>query len=515
MAAQNSKQLDKETRQFAEIYDWRRLYPWNLARTLFMLYYMMVQLLIIAMFKPRPPKTDAPLTRPYGRIAVVGAGLTGVSTAAHAMAHNFEVVLFEKGDSVGGIWSHVNRTSGLQLNSLLYRFHPAVCWTTTFPKRDEILKEIRRIWSEYKLEKRTRLNTTVTSVTRHDSSTDPAEGGHSRWMVNNEGPFDAVVVTIGTCGEKKDAPLKGLEDFHGQVVHSSDLDDVDLKGKRIIVMGSGASGVEAVQLACEKQAGPITMIARSDKWIIPRNIFFDTALSLQPFGREIPLSWISEDLLRIFHYGRESWVSPAHKGLFEGTPIVNDEFLEEIHEKKVHYVRGDTINATSTGVKVNVRGRDSYPKDAGTTEHFDADLIVMATGFDRPSMDFLPKDLFPERYHRPNLYLQNFCVEDWSILLTNTAYVNAIGTVGHFHIGIYLRVLLCLLLDPAARPLPDDMKLWVDLLRWLKRDSAGGALSFFTYMELTLWLISFHFFRPERLKWIFFILYGWGVPCTG
>ena len=41
--------------------------------------------------------------------------------------------------SVGGIWAHVNKTSGLQLNSLLYRFHPGVLWSCTFPKRDEIL----------------------------------------------------------------------------------------------------------------------------------------------------------------------------------------------------------------------------------------------------------------------------------------------------------------------------------------------------------------------------------------
>lgn len=40
----------------------------------------------------------------------------------------------------GGIWAHVNKTSGLQLNSLLYRFHPAVLWSKSFPQRDEILK---------------------------------------------------------------------------------------------------------------------------------------------------------------------------------------------------------------------------------------------------------------------------------------------------------------------------------------------------------------------------------------
>jgi dimethylaniline monooxygenase (N-oxide forming) len=60
--------------------------------------------------------------------------------------------------------------------------------------------------------------------------------------------------------------------------------------------------------------------------------------------------------------------------------------------------------------------------------------IVLATGFTRPSVDMLPSDLFPKEsdgrdYSRPNLYLQNFCTEDCSILLTNASYMDAIGTV--------------------------------------------------------------------------------------
>jgi hypothetical protein len=47
------------------------------------------------------------------------------------------------------------------------------------------------------------------------------------------------------------------------------------------------------------------------------------------------------------------------------------------------------------------------------------------------------------------------------------------------------RILLTLLLDKSARPAPRDMKLWVDVVRYIKRDAKGGALSFFTYMELS------------------------------
>lgn len=72
-------------------------------------------------------------------------------------------------------------------------------------------------------------------------------------------------------------------------------------------------------------------------------------------------------------------------------------------------------------------------------------------------------------------------------------------------------MLLTFLMDKNARPIPKDMKLWVDVLRFVKRGARGGALGFFTYMELTIWLLLFHVFRLDRLKWLFFIMQGWGV----
>ncbi|TFY73085.1 hypothetical protein EWM64_g10927 [Hericium alpestre] len=68
---------------------------------------------------------------------------------------------------------------------------------------------------------------------------------------------------------------------------------------------------------------------------------------------------------------------------------------------------------------------------------------------------------------------------------------------GHFHIGIYTRILLLFLLDESARPTPKDMKLWVDAVRFIKRGARGGALQFFTYMELTIWFVLFHVLRPD------------------
>ena len=68
------------------------------------------------------------------------------------------MTIFEQGSEIGGIWSRVNSTSGLQISSLMYRFHPAVKWTVGYPKRDEILGNTKKIWKLYGLDKRTRFN---------------------------------------------------------------------------------------------------------------------------------------------------------------------------------------------------------------------------------------------------------------------------------------------------------------------------------------------------------------------
>ncbi|KAJ6502033.1 FAD/NAD(P)-binding domain-containing protein [Mycena sanguinolenta] len=500
------------------------LNPMNTVKAIWRVCYVLVQYIIIAIFKAPPPKHPDEPRNPYGRIAVVGAGLTGVSSAAHCISHNFEVVIFEAAprSGLGGIWSNVNSTSGLQLNSHLYRFHPALIWRHAFPLRDEILSEISRIWKEYQLEPRTRFETPVTSVKRVEH-----ESGSHKWQINDgaEEPFDAIIVTIGTCGKPKWIHLDGMPEDVGKdsesensdktlqtdvftkpIIHSSQLDsdavsEDTIKGKKVVVIGSGASGVEAVETALERGAGEVVMIARTDKWIIPRNIFFDTFLACQPFGKEMPLSFIWEWIIKRLHYRGVEDLVPAHSGLFEGTPVVNDAFLRHVQKEKCKYVRGDPIRLTSSGVLTNVRERDTKSKSEGKKETIDAEVIVLATGFERPEISFLDDSLFPEDYQRPDLYLQSFSTEDWSVLLTNSAYMSGIGTVGHFHIGIYTRILLTLLLDENARPSPKDMKLWVDVVRFIKRGAAGGPLGFFTYAELTIWVVMFHFFRLDRLRW--------------
>ncbi|KAM0792812.1 hypothetical protein ACM66B_002578 [Microbotryomycetes sp. NB124-2] len=494
--------------------------PYSLALQVTLFGYYVYQWFCHLLFTvPYTPINDH--TKPFGRVAIIGAGLTGISSAAHCVSHGFEVVIYDKDDKIGGIWANVNSTSQLQLNSVLYRFHPSVKWSKGFPQRDEILGQIKQLADKYNLQGALRLNTKVDKVTRHKSSTDPKSGGHGRWVINDgkDGIFDAIIVAIGTCGKPKMIKFDGQDSFKGKILHSSQLDNAELEGKKVVIVGSGASGVEAAELAVQKNAKSTTVLARDDKWIIPRNTVFEAMLALQPFGRTMPLSFIPETFIRWFHYRDLKHLSPQHTRLFESTPIVNNDFLRHIRQGLVHYKRGDTQALTAEGVKFSLRGVKSKPGDKGIDKVEEADVIVLATGYERPSIDMLPNDLFPEdgerSYQRPNLYLQNFSVEDWSILLTNSSYMDAIGTVGNWHIGLYARILMLFLMDKRCRPVPKAMKLWVDFLDWIKFAAWGqidsSALAFFTYSELCLWVVTFHLFRIYRLPWLPFVLFGWGL----
>lgn len=482
---------------------------------IFLFSYYLLQRLIIYFFSPAPPQPNEALKGP--RVAIIGAGLTGVSAAAHCVSHGSDVALFDEASSVGGIWSRVNHTSGLQIHSIMYRFHPSVEYSNEYPNRQQILEQIKGVWKRYNLESKTHFNTRVTSVTKHSSG---------KWIINNDeslGLFSGIIAAVGTCGAPKCPSLPGLSDFAGQTVHSSQLEGVDMHDKCISVVGGGASAIEVLEYAAAHGASKINLLSRSDKWIIPRNPIIDALLSLNIFGFQLPgaLSFIPEFLLRkLFYRDLESLAPPtgAHgSGLFESTPMVNSSLLNLIRSGRAQWLRGDLVTVSRNSVSYTLRAQ-GVPK-GGPGRHIDipTDILVFATGFQRPPLSFLPDACFEdERYTPPNWYLQTFPpapAPPGTISAINSTYVNAIGTVGHFHIGVYTRLLLMFLTDPLTRPPASAMRFWVRLTQWLKKAApTTGALEFFTYAELCWWFLECVLVNPFRWKWVPFVVAGWRRP---
>ncbi|KAF2225049.1 hypothetical protein BDZ85DRAFT_87803 [Elsinoe ampelina] len=466
------------------------------------------QWFIAKLLAPNPPVPGKKLHRP--RIAVIGAGLTGVASASHCVGHGFETVIFEAGprENLGGIWSRVNNTSGLQIHSVMYRFFPTVFWDKGYPNRKQIVEQVTKVWKQYDLERRTVFNTRVEQV---------KSAGHGQWYVNDKshGKFDGIIAAIGSCGDPKMPHLPQQDTFQGDIYHSSDLDGKNVQGKRVLIVGGGASAIEAMEFVAQSSCKHATILSRSEKWIIPRNAIVDMLLALNIFGQETIFSWIPEGLLRLFFYRDLSHIAPPSgskgPGLFTETPMVNNKILSQLRDGTATWLRGDIIRVEPDGIRFNRRAQ-GVPKNGPGHETLEkADVIIMATGYSRPSLDFLPKDCFDEPYMPPNWYLQTFPPRHMTVCANNCTYINAIGTVGNFHIGIYTRILLMFLVDPLTRPTRYWMEKWIDMTRLVKSTSPTGAFEFFTYSELIWWFVFCVVINPFRWKWGVWVLTGFGM----
>jgi len=278
----------------------------------------------------------------------------------------------------------------------------------------------------------------------------------------------------------------------------------------MVIIGGGASAVEALEFASHEEAKKTVILARSDKWIIPRNPVVNMLLSFNIFGGETIFSWIPELLLKKFFYRDLQDLAPSEKGLFTGTPMVNSDVMDKIRSGQAEWLRGDILGFTETGIKFNHRGKGVPANGPGREKVIEADIVVMATGFDRPSLNFLPEDSFGEPYNPPNWYLQTFPPSHVSVSAINCTYINAIGSVGNWHIGIYTRILLMFLSDPLTRPRSFWMERWIDMTRVLKKFAPTGAFDFFTYLELIWWFTFCIAINPFRWKWALFVFCGIG-----
>lgn len=283
----------------------------------------------------------------------------------------------------------------------MYRFHPSVKWNGGYPNRQQILSQINELWKRYGLEDKTTFNYKIDKVYQDEKG---------RWLINDEsnGTFEGIIAAIGTCGAVKMPHISGMEKFKGEIHHSSKLSGRDAKGKKMIVIGGGASAIEALEFANHEEAEKISILSRSDKWIIPRNPIVDMLFALNIFGQETFLSWIPEMLLRKLFYRDLEDLAPTDKGIYRGTPMVNSDIMDKLRSGKAEWLRGDIKGFSEKGVLFNQRAKGVPKGGPGKEVLVEADMVVMATGFERPSLNFLPDEVFEEPYAPPNWYLQTF-----------------------------------------------------------------------------------------------------------
>jgi cation diffusion facilitator CzcD-associated flavoprotein CzcO len=203
-------------------------------------------------------------------VAIVGAGFGGVGLGIklkQAGIHSFTIL--EKADRVGGVWrdnSYPGLTCDIPSHLYSFSFEPKHDWSRRFPSRVEILAYLEECAAAYGITDHLRLGTEVASA-----DFDEARG---RWLIRITGgeelEADVLVSATGQLSRPVRPPISGVDDFAGPVFHSARWDhDVELDGKRVAVIGTGAS---AIQFVPEIASGVerVTLFQRSAPWVIPK-----------------------------------------------------------------------------------------------------------------------------------------------------------------------------------------------------------------------------------------------------
>ena len=206
-------------------------------------------------------------------VLIVGGGFSGLCMAIKLLeAGQKSFLVIEKSDDIGGTW-HDNRYPGCacDIPSHLYSFsfEPSPDWSRMYPGQQEIHDYLKHCVQRYELAPYIRLNTRF-----HEAIWNEAECvWHATIGEGMRIQARVLVSGIGALHVPQYPKLKGIDTFSGPTFHSSNWNhNVDLDGKNVAVVGTGASAIQFVpQIA--PRAGKLSLFQRTPPWIVPRMDF--------------------------------------------------------------------------------------------------------------------------------------------------------------------------------------------------------------------------------------------------
>ena len=333
-------------------------------------------------------------------VVIIGSGFSGICMAMLLKrAGRDDFVILEKADDVGGTWRD-NAYPGCacdvpsHLYSLSFRLNPH--WSRLFSGRDEIWDYLRSCVTTYRLQPHLRLGAQVTGACFDETA--------SRWRVDVAGSvgFDCRVLVsgVGALHEPHIPDLPGLSTFSGTVFHSASWrHDCNLAGKRVAVIGTGASAAQLVPEIAPR-VRQLDLYQRTAAWITPRS---DAAIPDRAQRLLARWSWLHRALRNAVYWALELrglgfTLTPKAMRLRERqarrhlarqvadpelrsrlTPdyqmgckrvLLSDDFYPSLLRDNVELVTDPITAVTSDGLRVS----------DGTERA--ADVIVVATGFD-------------------------------------------------------------------------------------------------------------------------------------
>jgi cation diffusion facilitator CzcD-associated flavoprotein CzcO len=244
-------------------------------------------------------------------VVVIGAGFSGLYALHELRARGYRTLVLERGSGVGGTW-FFNRYPGARCDiesiDYAYSFSDELVrewrWTERYATQPEILRYLDHVADRFDLRRDIRLDTLVTAA-----EYDATSGGWTvRCSDGEEFRARFCVMAVGCLSSIKPPDLPGLERFAGEWLHTArwPAAGVDLTGRRVGVIGTGSSGIQAIPRIAE-QAEQLYVFQRTPNYSMPaRNRPVDAATR--------------DDLLAGFDTRRE-----AARGSDAGVPIAPPE----------------------------------------------------------------------------------------------------------------------------------------------------------------------------------------------
>lgn len=336
---------------------------------------------------------------------IIGAGFGGIGAAIQLKRLGFEnFVILDREDDLGGTW-HVNHYPGIAVDipstTYSYWFEPNPGWSRLFAPGAEVKTYAADVADKYDVRRHMRFNTTVEGAEWDEDA--------EVWRVALAGGENLttrfLITATGFLSQPRLPDIPGITGFEGKIVHTTAWDhDYDYTGRRIAVIGTGASAVQLIpELA--KRAGDLTVYQRTATHIMPKPDFEFPQAVRRLFARlpasQRALRWVTDIILEIIMV-----VGALHYRESRGRGNISAADLAKIN--RFRWIRDKDLRAKFTpdydcGCKRPTLSNTFYPAFAKPHVHLETnsieriepdgivttdgrktviDTLVLATGFD-------------------------------------------------------------------------------------------------------------------------------------
>jgi 4-hydroxyacetophenone monooxygenase len=210
--------------------------------------------------------------------AIIGAGVSGLAAAYRLRQAGVAVTVFEKNDDVGGTWlENIYPGCRVDVPNQLYSlsFAQITDWVSRFSAQPDLLAYLQRVTKDLELGDLIQFSTEALEAVFDEDS--------AQWVLTVRGPdgttrterFSVLVSAVGQLNRPSFPAIAGRERFKGQSFHSAAWDrDVELTGKRVAVIGTGASAAQFVPCVVDEVAH-LDLYQRTPPWLLPTDNYGD------------------------------------------------------------------------------------------------------------------------------------------------------------------------------------------------------------------------------------------------